>query len=875
MKNEGGLPRVQMMGGIRMNEESRMKEAEELHLAGKTKEAFPVFKEEAAKGNGRAYYFLAEYYKWGWGGQTINWELAESLEQEGSRAGDVLASLNMAYFKKDRSDEQESIFKEMVPKVLKLAKAGDWAAQDEMAYLYRDGRGVQRNIEKAMEWAEKSADQGYWRAMTALGNMCHTEGRLEEAMAWYEKSGKAGDDWGWYNLGDMYMDGVGVEKDDDKARPFYEKALALDGPARDSAACSLGVIYFRKGNYRKANTYYRKAAKENNAWAMFNLGDAYRDGHGVAENRETALKWYKKAYSMGGESRAESANRIGLVYEIMGDEETALKWYEEAGAEGCDWGWYNLGLYYEKEKAYEAAISCFERAFGLQGAAKGDAANHAGLSFGSLDRNEEAMEWFKKAGNAGNAWGWYNLGALLQDGEDSERAIRAFKKAYDAEGGPKGDAANRIGQIYEDLNDPDNVEKWYALSCKENYDEGLYNLGVRRMDQNQMEEALSLFEKVYQMDSDLKSEAASKASVICYKLGNMDQALDWAAKSSAEGGEWGPFSLGAIYDHLGKNEDAHRWFLKCYEADGYMKGDAAERLGELFEKTGRKDTALLWYRRAGAAGNDEGWYHVAEYYFNLPDTEETLSKAAFYYELAYKGGGEISAMAATYRGITASHLENYEEANEWYEKGIQSESDLAAYLLAGNALKGIGMKRDLKLAESSYHMVLESGLDNHFKGDSCCRLGDMEKEGGNMEKAFYWYRQAAEYDHDEGWYRLGLALEKGEGTERNSEKALEAFRKGYELDHDFKGPIATAIGLLYNGKENFEEAHKWFDLAAQAGDDEGAYNLAAEFRYGIGTEANPDIAMNLYEQLADHAEKSIAEKAGEALKEMKNESLQK
>lgn len=854
-----------------MNDDSRMKEAEELHLAGKTKEAFPIFKEEAGKGNGRALYFLAEYYKWRLGGRESSWELAESLDQAGKEAGDVLAALNMAYFMENGSEEQEKVFHDLAPAVRKLAEKGDWAAQDELADLYLDGNGVRRDLKKAMKWAEKSATQGYWRAMTALGNMCRRAGLLKEAMEWYEKSGKAGDDWGWYNLGDMYLDGKGVEKDTDKAFSCYEKALALEGPAWDSAACSLGAIYYGRGDYRKANTWYRKAAKGNNDWAMFNLGDAYRDGTGVKQDTETALKWYRKAYDMDGESKAEAANRIGLVYGMYGEDETALKWYEESGAEGCDWGWYNLGLYYQDKKAYGAAISSLMRAWELQGEAAGDAANRLGLIYGQFDKNEEAEDWFEKAGKAGNGWGWYNLGAIARDAGEDEKAMKAFLNAYETEGGPKGDAANRIALLYEDRNDRENMKKWYTLSGENGYDWGWYNLGISRMHENNWKEGLSLFKKVYDLGTDLKGEAANQAAMACYYLGNLEDAMDWASKASAEGSEWGLLTLGFIYEKQEKPAEALRWYRKAYEAEGDVKEIAAEKMADLYDKEGKKDEALLWYRQAGAAGSDRGWYMVADHYFNQPETEESLTKAAFYYELAYEAGGETSAMAATYRGITACKLDNYEEGNEWYEKAIQAESDLAAYLLAGNAFKGLGMKRDLKLAESSYHVVLDSDLDNHFKGDSCCRLGDMEKEGGNSKTAFYWYQKAADYGHDEGWYRLGLALEKGEGTERNSEKALEVLRKGYELEHDFKGPIATAIGLLYNEKENFEKAHKWFDLAAQAGDDEGAFNLAAEFRYGIGVETDLDIARNLYEQLADHAEEEIAEKAREALEGMDQE----
>ena len=50
-----------------------------------------------------------------------------------------------------------------------LAEAGDPLAQFNVGTLYDEGRGVPRNLDKAVEWWTKAAEQGYARAQHNLG----------------------------------------------------------------------------------------------------------------------------------------------------------------------------------------------------------------------------------------------------------------------------------------------------------------------------------------------------------------------------------------------------------------------------------------------------------------------------------------------------------------------------------------------------------------------------------------------------------------------------------------------------------------------------------------------------------------------------------
>ncbi len=49
------------------------------------------------------------------------------------------------------------------------AEAGDRVAQNNLGALYRDGRGVEKNLEAAQHWFRKSAEAGYPKAQLNLG----------------------------------------------------------------------------------------------------------------------------------------------------------------------------------------------------------------------------------------------------------------------------------------------------------------------------------------------------------------------------------------------------------------------------------------------------------------------------------------------------------------------------------------------------------------------------------------------------------------------------------------------------------------------------------------------------------------------------------
>ena len=101
------------------------------------------------------------------------------------------------------------------------------------------------------------------------------------------------------NLGIMYRDGLGGEKNEKKARELFEKATSK---GNIDALYNLGVMYGDglggEKNEKKARELFEKAASKGNIDALYNLGVMYRDGEGGEKNEKKARELFKKATTL-------------------------------------------------------------------------------------------------------------------------------------------------------------------------------------------------------------------------------------------------------------------------------------------------------------------------------------------------------------------------------------------------------------------------------------------------------------------------------------------------------------------------------------------------------------------------------------------------
>ena len=99
---------------------------------------------------------------------------------------------------------------------------------NRMAILYADGKGVEQDSVKALEFFEKSANLGNPQSMVEMG-FAYDNGHgmkkdTKKAYNWYKKAAEK--DWpeGMYRLGICYLEGFGVNKDPDKGIELLKSA---------------------------------------------------------------------------------------------------------------------------------------------------------------------------------------------------------------------------------------------------------------------------------------------------------------------------------------------------------------------------------------------------------------------------------------------------------------------------------------------------------------------------------------------------------------------------------------------------------------------------------------------------------------------------
>ncbi|GAA7781534.1 hypothetical protein JP0175_03880 [Helicobacter pylori] len=95
-----------------------------------------------------------------------------------------------------------------------------------------------------------------------LGMLSYDKQDFSKAKEYFEKACELNNGWGCNNLGDLYQNGEGVEKNSKKATYFYSKACELNNG--DGCGALGGLCYNGDGvkqDFKKAVALFEKACK--------------------------------------------------------------------------------------------------------------------------------------------------------------------------------------------------------------------------------------------------------------------------------------------------------------------------------------------------------------------------------------------------------------------------------------------------------------------------------------------------------------------------------------------------------------------------------------------------------------------------------------
>jgi TPR repeat protein len=242
------------------------------------------------------------------------------------------------------------------------------------------------------------------------------------------------------------------------------------------------------------------------------------------------------------------------------------------------------------------------------------------LGFGVTQDFSEAVRWYRKSAEQGEALGQRNLGVSYLSGigvtQDYSEAVRWFRKSAD-----QGDALSQccLGQLYNTGNGvtQDNYEavRWFRKSADQGDQTAQFRLGIKYANGEGVTKNYSEAVRWYRKSADQGFADAQILLGTMYANGegvtkNYSEAVRWYRKSADQGDANAQILLGFMYfNGQGLTKDyseAARWFRKSADQGTAV---AQSVLGTMYENgigvTKNLNEAKIWYQKAAVNGDEE------------------------------------------------------------------------------------------------------------------------------------------------------------------------------------------------------------------------------------------------------------------------------
>lgn len=149
------------------------------------------------------------------------------------------------------------------------------------------------------------AERGNADAARRLGNLYYDGVGIErdyaEAVRWYGISADTGDQWCRNRLGEMHRDGKGMPEDPVEAYERFSGAAAFGNTGAIGNILNLysANLMDRDSRFEEYLNRMKGLADAGNADAARRVGNIYHDGSGVRRDYAEAAEWYRKAALLG------------------------------------------------------------------------------------------------------------------------------------------------------------------------------------------------------------------------------------------------------------------------------------------------------------------------------------------------------------------------------------------------------------------------------------------------------------------------------------------------------------------------------------------------------------------------------------------------
>jgi len=631
-----------------------------------------------------------------------------------------------------------------------------------------------RSALKACKKAYKEFPQSI-KVIRSLARAYSKDENNKEAIKLYKITVEQGDKLSQVNLGFMYYQGLGVEKNITEAIRLISLSanqgfLFAQNALAEIYLYGLGV----KKNYGEALRLYKLASIQGSARAQTNLGYIYQHGLGLEKDYPEAIRLYKLAAVQGN---ANSQYNLARIYHLgQGVEKNyleAMRLYKLASAQGQALAQHNLGMMYFNgegvEKNYSEAIRFFKLGINL---------------------NEQASQ--------------FSLGSMYHHGlgveKDYLEAIRLYKLAV-AQGNPE--AQTNLGMMY-----------FGGLGVEKNYIQ-----------------AIKLFKLAVAQDFELAQ--ANLAYMYQHGLGlEIDylEAIKLYTLASIQGSAIAQNNLGTIYQNGKGVEKNYFEALKFYNLAAVQGlGLAQNNLGHMY-KLGlgvKKDLskAITFFKKAADQGINDAFFVIDKLYNskdffknNFKDYDKYRSTK----ENRIKQRADEENLPFLQFDLAIYYLrnKNLDLAIKYFNLS-GNNGNLTSFTELGSIYhQGKHVPKDYKKA---YEYYIKAGQETN----ALDKLGTLFEKGQGVkpdfQKAFEYYQKSIQLDKNNPipHYHLGLMYFKGYGIPRNIIKSVQLFELSIEKGSPLAAEKLSEIYSLGVGsiKKDENRALRWLKKAKNINND--------------------------------------------------------
>ena len=531
-------------------------------------------------------------------------------------------------------------------------------------------------IREAIKWYELAADSGKVWAMLELAFIYYNgeaeqERDLEKAFHWFEKASLDGHHaLGSYNTGVLYFLGEGTDKNLDKANEFFSKA--------DKAHYYVGTRALKQNGadkiltYEEAREITEKAAKKRDIDAIFSIGHNYHGGWGYKKNYSKAYKLFKKAASRG---HPRAQYYLGLYYRygyhVRKNLNKAIEWYTKSAHQEYFDALFALGYLYgtkalenhEKQAAYY--MKCVEQ----------DPENSGVLNnLGVMHQNGEhfpkninkALEYYKKAANAGSKLAAENIGVIYYYGTqgieiDYKKAMKYLQQGAEDD---RIKSLKHLAYIHEK-----------GLVFEQSYEDSAYyyRLAALEGDKESLVKICSLY---------LEGKGVSQ---------NFRRAQFWIMKLINQGEYKYLFIYTALLIEQKQFQEAIKMLKTCRNIRiRNSKAMVNFMLADIYSNPEYKKynmkRSLKYMNKAAEDGLSRAQVWLGDYYLNRKDWE----KAAIYYQLGAEQDNSLCQYNLGCLYMSGNGIEkNQKEGFTWIRTAAANDNPQAMISLGIAYLQGI------------------------------------------------------------------------------------------------------------------------------------------------------------------------------------------